>query len=494
LTFSSTRRFCGGALVVLAFICLSSCAVPLAPGYQIEKQSITVRFVPGAPPHLAIRAQYRLANVGTAPLDSVELGLPSEKGFGLANLRVKIDGREVTPQRERSETSAPAEGETAVAETWPSTWRIPFESRWSRRQRKNLVLEYDLTATPAPDPRMSIAANAFYLNDSGWFPDPISIKALLATDVVRPDPSDLIVDVPANFVATASGEPRGTHKTGNETELRFLLHKDDFDPYVAAGQYQQQTVSTAGASVVIWTFKPITAEQAQITATPIAAAMKFYSQTFGSPPKNMKAIIVADLNAESAFTDATILPGVVFNEILQQRDGFDVRLVLQIHELDLADTWFGHMITPRADAWLLADAISAYAFSLSSGVSKDNKMEWSRSVQGLLQDYDRHTSKAVEKPMISLISTDSPEQVLIGDAKAELFMFALEDKCGRENLEHAIAHMVYALRGQEYGYMDLRAALEQECHQDLSSVFATWLDQTGIPADFRARCENATSK
>ncbi|HXT74309.1 MAG TPA: hypothetical protein VN785_10705, partial [Candidatus Angelobacter sp.] len=142
MTFSSTRRFCGGALLVVALICLSSCAVPLAPGYQIEKQSITVRFVPGAPPHLAIRAQYRLANVGTTSLDSIELGLPSEKGFGLANLRVKIDGREVTPQRERSETSAPAEGETAVAETWPSTWRIPFESRWSRRQRKNLVLEY----------------------------------------------------------------------------------------------------------------------------------------------------------------------------------------------------------------------------------------------------------------------------------------------------------------------------------------------------------------
>ncbi|MGH9709331.1 MAG: hypothetical protein ACRD37_02135, partial [Candidatus Acidiferrales bacterium] len=71
-----------------------------------------------------------------------------------------------------------------------------------------------------------------------------------------------------------------------------------------------------------------------------------------------------------------------------------------------------------------------------------------------------------------------------------LFLFALEDRCGRENVEHAIAHMVYALRGQEYGYMDLRVALEQECRQDLSSMFATWLDQKGIPADFRARYQN----
>ncbi|MFI5127374.1 MAG: hypothetical protein ACHQJX_11165, partial [Candidatus Acidiferrales bacterium] len=237
MTFSSTRRFCGGALVVVALICLSSCAVPLAPGYQIEKQSLTVRFVPGAPPHLAIRAEYRLANVGTAPLDSVELGLPSEKGFGLANLRVTIDDREVTPQREHSEKSAPAEGETAAAEMWPSTWRISFESRWSRRQHKNLVLEYDLAATPAPDPRISIASNAFYLNDSGWFPAPLSTKALFAKDVVRPDPSVLFVDVRATFVATASGEPRGMHKGGEHIVFRFRMLKVDFDPYVVAGAY-----------------------------------------------------------------------------------------------------------------------------------------------------------------------------------------------------------------------------------------------------------------
>ena len=113
--------------------------MPLAPGYQVEKQSITVRFVPGNPPHLAIRAQYRLANVGNAPLDSIELGLPGEKDFGVANLHIKIDGQEVTPQRESSQTSTPAEGETAVAGMWPKTWRIPFASRWSRRQRKNQI-------------------------------------------------------------------------------------------------------------------------------------------------------------------------------------------------------------------------------------------------------------------------------------------------------------------------------------------------------------------
>ena len=496
MTFSSTRRFCSGTLVIVALVCLSSCAVPLAPGYQIEKQSITVRFVPGAPPHLAIRAQYRLANVGATSLDSVELGLPSEKGFGLANLRVKIDRREVTPRREPGQTSAPAEGETAVSEMWPETWLIPFESRWSRRQRKNLVLEYDLAATPSADSRMSIAANAFYLNDSGWFPDPISTKALFATDVVRPDPSELIVDVPASFVATASGEPRGTHKTSNETELRFLLHKDDFDPYVVAGAYRHQTITTADGAVVICTFKPIPAAQAQQTGAQVAAAAKFYAQTFGPLPKNMRTFTVADIETSSASPSVGLLPGIVPNWALpdQSASRLGSPPIPQVPELDVAYTWFGHLITPRAEAWLLPGAMSAYALSLSSPASEDDKVERSHSIQSLLQDYDRHASRAVEKSMISLVSTDPLDQVLMGDAKSELFLFALEDKCGRQNLIHAMAHMVYALRGQEYGYNDFRAALEQECHQDLSGMFATWLDQKGIPADFRARYENATSK
>jgi aminopeptidase N len=52
--------------------------------------------------------------------------------------------------------------------------------------------------------------------------------------------------------------------------------------------------------------------------------------------------------------------------------------------------------------------------------------------------------------------------------------------------------MVYALRGQQYDYSDFRAALEQECHQNLSNFFDVWLRQKGIPDDFRARYENAS--
>ncbi|HLJ39868.1 MAG TPA: hypothetical protein VKT50_00125 [Candidatus Acidoferrales bacterium] len=499
MTFSSTRRFCGGALVVVALICLSSCAVPLAPGYQIEKQSITVRFVSGNPPHLAIRAQYRLANVGNAPLDSIEIGLPNEKGFGLANLRVKIDGREVTPNREPGETSAPAEGETAAAQTWPETWRIPFESRWARRAHKNLVLEYDLAATPAPDPRIFIAANAFYLNDSAWFPDPISAKALFAKDVARPVPSDLLVDVPANFVATASGESRGTHKAGDQAEFRFRLHKDDFDPYVAGGVYQQQAISTTDGEVVIWTFKPIPAAQAQQTGAKVAVAAKFYAQTFGPLPKSMRAIHDVQFSddaptyASLEAAEYAFLPGVVYNSPYESfLNWLGVSIANASEHMALGNTWFGHMIVPRAEAWTLRDGLISYAAQLQNEASNVGTAR-DPGIVSNLKDYDVERTKAAEKPIAFLTPADPEDQLRIGGDKVMLFFFALEDKCGRENLEHAIAHMVYALRGQEYGYSDFRVALEQECHQDLSSVFAIWLDQKGIPADFRARYQNGNA-
>ncbi|MGB7025455.1 MAG: hypothetical protein WBD73_16820 [Candidatus Acidiferrales bacterium] len=493
MTFSSTRRFCGGALLVVALICLSSCAVPLAPGYQIEKQSITVRFIPGAPPHLAIRAEYRLANVGTEPLDYIELALPSKRGFGLANLRVKSDGREVTPQRERSETSGPAEGETTVSEMLPETWRIPFESRWSRRQHKNLVLEYDLAATPATDPRISIASNAFYLNDSGWFPDPISAKALFAKNVVRPDPSELTVDVPTNFVATASGEPRGTRKAGGGTEFRFRQHNDDFDPFVVAGQYTKQFVPSA--NVIFWSAEPLPANLQQ-PADALAQTFQFYAHLLGPLPRANSTIHVissdtAPMEREflTAFEDlppSTLVAGQSLNNAT-----FAAEFPTHAAEEGLVATWFTHLVKPRPEAWPLASSLEAYAADLADQQRANGTSRAAEIFSRLLQ-FAKMNEMAVESPVESLTPDAAPAQVRLSEIKIVLFFFALEDKCGRENVERSLAHMVYALQGQEYGYTDLRVALEQECHQDLSSMFAAWLDQKGIPADFRARYQNGS--
>jgi len=432
-----------------------------------------VRFVPGDPPRLAVRAEYRLANVGNAPLHSIGIELPGENSFGRADLHAEIDNKEVAVQHNPFE---PADN-----------WRISLPAAWRQKEKINLVLSYDLAARAATDPRIFAAANAFYLNDSGWFPQFQEPRAFFAADIVRPNPTDLAVTVPADFRVTASGQLRGAKKQNGESEYRFRIRKADFDPYVVAGQYNEQRVSTSNGTVVFWTSKTIPAAQAQQTARQIAAAEKFYSQNFGPLPRTVKEIYDIQPPEESSEgniswerLEGSLLPGVVFDAM----SGFS-------GPTELGNTWFGHMIRPRAEAWMFDFVLAAYASDLwdqgnGAGTSRAD------AIGSDLSDYDGTRGHAVEKPIISLTPSDSKDQLRLGGDKLELFLFALEDKCGQQNVTHAIAHMVYALRGQQYDYSDFRAALEQECHQNLSNVFDAWLRQKGIPDDFRARQENAS--
>jgi hypothetical protein len=46
---------------------------------------------------------------------------------------------------------------------------------------------------------------------------------------------------------------------------------------------------------------------------------------------------------------------------------------------------------------------------------------------------------------------------------------------------------VALLRGQEVDYNDLRSALEQSTNRSLGPMFRLWLNEKGIPRDFRDR-------
>jgi hypothetical protein len=482
LTFSSTRRFCGGALVVAGFICLSSCAVPLAPGYKIEKQSITVRFVTGNPPHLAIRAQYRLANVGATPLDFIELGLPGEKDFGRANLRAQVDGKEITLQHNPAEAA--------------DDWRIPFAAPWRQRQKRDVSLSYDLAATASSDPRIFVADNMFYLNDSGWLSTPLGFKVFLSPSITRPNPADLTIIVPANFLVTASGQAHGKKRLSAETEFRFRLRKGDPEPFVTAGAYHLQRISASGMAISFWTLGPLPAAALENAANSLAPIDSFLVTTFDARSTAGKSLLVIETPAPGPPSRATpldnqsvTLPGIIVLNSAAPLTDLSAQLASERLKEGLALSRFEHVITPRPEAWMLGDSLASFAVMLAnenSGVGPAR----ADVIRQRIAHFDQLGNEGAERPIALLTSDDTAQQREMGSAKSALFLFALEDCCGRENVEHALAHMVYALRGQEYGYTDLRVALEQECHQDLSGMFATWLDQKGIPPDFRARYQN----
>ena len=466
------------AAAAISAVLLCGCATPLAPGYKIQKEALSVRFVPGNPPHLAVRAQYRLANIGNSRLHYIAVEFPGEKTFGRTNLRAEIDSREITLQHNPHEVA--------------DDWRIPLAAEWRQKQKINLTLAYDLANEPSTDARIFVDTKMFYLNDSGWLPGLMGFKAFLSPAIVRPNPTDLSVTIPADFRVTASGQPSGVKKQGSETQYNFRMRQGDFEPYVLAGQYDEQRVSADGVTVAVWTSKPISADQAQKTAAEIATAAKFDSRTFGPLPRSLKAIYdvelpgnVADENAWSAF-----LPGIIYNASLDAKKSFGAALrngLLNVFApTELGYTWFGHITRPSPGASLLGAELALYS-STKADENQENEASRTLGIRSDLADYNNARTEAVEKPIISLTLGDPEDQLQISGYKMQLFFFALGDKCGQQNVTHAIHDMVYALRGQEYGYSDFRAALEQQCHQDLDGFFRTWLAQPGIPPDFRAR-------
>jgi len=73
------------------------------------------------------------------------------------------------------------------------------------------------------------------------------------------------------------------------------------------------------------------------------------------------------------------------------------------------------------------------------------------------------------------------------------FFVALEDFCGHDNLRTALRDIISARASSDTGYEELRAAAESASGKDLAEMFRNWLVQPGIPDDFRARYEKASS-
>jgi hypothetical protein len=469
---SRTRSPIAATAAALFAILVCGCSTPIAPGHKIQKENLSVHFISGSPPHLAIRADYRLANIGNAPLEFIGVTLPGEKEFGRASLRAEIDNKEITPQHNLHE---------AVDD-----WRIPLGASWQQKQKINLSLSYDLATQTPTDPRIFVAANTFYLNDSGWFPALMGFKTFLSPSITRPDPTELSIIVPAGFRVTASGQLRATKKQNGETEYRFRIRKADFDPYILAGQFNVQRAPSA--NVVFWFAQSLPADWQQ-SASALSQTLQFYVQLLGPLPRDNSVIYAiaapAASSPHSQFPPVAPPAAIFIPEAWLTNRPLAANVPSLPDDESLAATWFSHLLTPRPEAWLLSNGLSIYAALEEQQHS--NIASRSAQISGAMHEFEEARKQAVERPITNLSPTDSQVQLRIGAAKIELFFFALEDQCGQQNVTHAIHDMVYALRGEDYGYNDFRAALEQDCHQDLDGFFRAWLAQPGIPPDFRAR-------
>jgi hypothetical protein len=475
---------------VVLLLCATSCTVPLAPGYQILKETREVRFSAGPPPELRIRTSYTLQNSGLSDLAFIDVIFPDERAYGRANLHVEWNGHEVTPEKLPAEYQA----------EHPDTLRLACDPPWARREQRSLQIDYSFVEPAEQGARITLGAANFHLGSRGWIPLPQPPGRVLAPYPARPAKTFYTVRVPENFLVLGGGTPAGRKKDGAETEYRFELRKDDLPAYVVAGRYVDSSSRGKSANktdVAFWTLQPLQQDPAA-AAQRIAAAWSALQRDFGPLDKNIPGphmVESPELRAragEEGQAAAASFPGGALVNSGALGLGFQSDEVVQQINQALAHSWFGVEMYPEPDAAVgIGEGLPNYA-TIVGDESTGGEPARRRRIQQFLDAYDKAVQRTAgtptaEKSIITTMLYDPFEQRRIAAAKSALFFTALEDAYGEAPVRSGLARVVALLRGKEVGFNDLRAALEQTTGKNLAEPFRDWLYRTGMPQDFRNR-------
>jgi hypothetical protein len=473
--------------VVAIIICSAACTVPLAPGYAISKESREIRFVSAATPELKIRGQFTLVNSGTSKLNFIDVVVPVEKTFGMNDLGVEVNGHPV------SAVPLPVE----LQYEHPNTLRIPLESTWEQKQKRELLIEYVLRSPDDSGSQIALSAKTFSLGFSGWFAVLQPPDHALSPFPARPDKALITIRTPSNFLVLSRGSRVGAKKLGDEMETRYMVRIKDLAPFAVGGRYVGASSSRReNGSVEFWTLEPIKGDTAT-SAQRIESAWSVMENDFGPLDKNIRGPhVVESPELRNHLTGETgpasvAFPGGALVSSATLGLGINNEEFLDKVTHAIAHDWFGQLIYPPPFAALgLGEGLPEYATIVIDEASKGEAGRRQRILE-YLHAYEEASKKAVEIPLGTAKLTNPPEQRAISLAKAPLFFIALEDKCGEAPVRAGLKRVVSLLRGQQVGYNEIRSAIEQESGKDLAELFRTWLYELGIPKDFSAKYQPA---
>ena len=458
--------------------------MPYTPGYRILKESRTVLFVSGRNPELRVQSEFTLENSGTSDLGFVDVTFPNEKSYGRKDLQVDVDGRQVTP------VDLPEENQASE----PDTLRIAMVPVWRRKQKRELAVEYTFSSPQDSGARITIGEYSFHLGSRGWSPLPRPPRHFLAPYPSRPARTNYTIQVPADFLVLARGTLVGRKRNGEESAYRFELRKNDLTPFVVAGRYVASSPDASANSAVFWTFQPLRQDPSPALER-INSAWNVLQNDFGPVDENIRKPHVVEASGLRAHITgepgpaAVNFPGGVLVDSEALGLGIDSDGFLERVTHALAHNWFGNAIffSPYA-AVGLGEGLPEYATVVVEEAQRGEAGRRQRAVD-YLRDYDAAVREASEKPLGITMMNDPPEQRDIALAKAALFFIAVEDVCGEGPMRSGLKRMTTLLRGQEASYDALRSALEESSGKNLAPLFRVWLNDKGIPPDFRARYE-----
>ncbi len=460
----------------------AACSVPLAPGYRIVNQSREVKFIPGVTPGLRVESQYALQNSGTTDLSFIDVNLPEARFYGTNDVNATIDGRMVSlvPLPEEYQPSS------------PNARRIEFDPVWKRRERRDLAISYVFVSPADSGSRITAGAEDFHLSSRGWSPMPQAPRHFLSPYPIRPNHVGYTVRVPSDFMVLGRGKLSGQKQAGEETVYRFELRKDDLTPFVVAGKYVTTASGHEAAEPVFWTFQPLN-DDPQPALTKIAAAWDLLTKDFGQLDRNIRAPHIVessglrDRSTADEDSAAVAFPGGALVGSATFALGIESDAFLAAATHALAHNWFGDQVFFTPDAALgMGEGLPAYATIVIDESEKGETGRRQRIIE-YLNRYDKLRTQEKETPLGVTMRTDPPAQQRIALSKAPLFYIALEDVCGEAPVRGGLKQMVTLLRGQQTSYDALRSTLEQFCGKDLAPIFRVWLNDSGVPADFRSR-------
>jgi aminopeptidase N len=354
---------------------------------------------------------------------------------------------------------------------------------------------------PSSSERGTIVASAdgFFVADETALPLWQTPLGLFARGGTIPDKEILIVFAPADFRILAPGKPFKRAADGNQIAQRFSMDSADvFLTYVVAGRYQEKVIQSREGDVRFWTFRPVDGAAAQTAAERLSSSMKTLGEFFGPASEGKPSVRIAEAPTElpaefggAGDPGATSFPEGVLLDPRAFEQGLASEPVLQLAEYELARTWFGWRVRPRPEAQILMGR-GVGVFSLVIAAEGRGQGERRGMVASLLDRYDEARAAAPDKRLIGPPESLSRAERISTGYRAALFLVALEDLCGHDNLRTAFRDILRTRGTSDTGYEELRAAAESVSGKDFAEMFRMWLDQPGVPADFRARYQNGS--
>jgi hypothetical protein len=473
---------------------------PLGPGYHFAGRQTEIRPVSGAPETLHLRVVDRLENAGDRKLDSLEVRLPDGPGFGAQNLHVSVEGKEISPRH------------SSVVDQ--RMMRAAFDPPWDQNQSREVVAEWDLVPKSAARGSVGASADAFFVADESALPAWQNPAGIFSVGEADPERAELTVYAPPDFRILAPGElqKRAKAATGNLSSRSFRIRPDrDFLPYVVAGRYQEIVVRQSQGEVRFWTFQPLPEQAAQTAGARLASSVLAMSDYFGRLSSGKIAVHIVespgDLPVEFGDLEGAVheppvaAPGALAPEaasggnsfpqgaLLDSRaiaQGIAGEAVLQLTEYELARSWFGWRVRPAPEAQILMGR-GVGLFGLVIAAEGRGADERRGMIASLIERYDRARAIAPDRRLLEPPFGYSRAERISTGYRAALLFVALEDLCGHDPLRQAFRDVVRARAGDQAGYEELRAAAEAASGLDLAEFFRHWLNQPGIPDQFRAR-------